>query len=101
MSDGATAAGSILNALRAMPAWLFAGLALAQSIEVGKFGRLVVCLRLSDLGATTWRGEKAGIVFEWSKRYPLCYPLLSLPDAISGECERAVEGRKMPDWQEG
>lgn len=29
MPDGATAAGSILSALRAVPAWLFAGLALA------------------------------------------------------------------------
>jgi len=33
------------------------------SIEVGKFGRLVVCLRLSDLGVVNLQGEKAGIVF--------------------------------------
>ncbi|HDR9604667.1 TPA: hypothetical protein QDC37_006863 [Burkholderia aenigmatica] len=32
------------------------------SIEAGKFGRLVVCLCLSDLDVVKWHGEKAGIV---------------------------------------
>ncbi len=34
-----------------------------QSIEVGKFGRLVVCLCLSDLDVVKWHGEKARSVF--------------------------------------
>ncbi|CAB3963335.1 hypothetical protein BCO9919_00875 [Burkholderia cenocepacia] len=70
-----------------------------QPIEVGKFGRLVVCLRWSELDGIKWHGEKAGIAFGWSKRYPLYYPHLARPDATSGERKRAAEGRKMPDWQ--
>ncbi|WP_260431389.1 hypothetical protein [Burkholderia contaminans] len=34
-----------------------------QPIEVGKFGRLVVCLRWSELDGIKWHGEKAGIAF--------------------------------------
>ncbi|WP_208458709.1 hypothetical protein, partial [Burkholderia sp. BCC1047] len=38
-----------------------------QSIAVGKFGRLVACLRLSDLDVGKWHGEKGGIVSGSSK----------------------------------
>ncbi|AOK29520.1 hypothetical protein AQ611_08875 [Burkholderia singularis] len=38
-----------------------------QSIAIGKFGRLVACLFLSDLDVGKWRGEKGGIVSGWSE----------------------------------
>ncbi|WP_241011503.1 hypothetical protein [Burkholderia sp. Ac-20392] len=33
-----------------------------QSIEVGKFGRLITCRCLSDLDGIKWHGENVGIV---------------------------------------